>query len=201
MFPIILQDNGGVMNKKYQIIYADPPWQYRKSPNIHNGHECNTAEDNYPTMSMLEIARLPIVNIAADNSALFLWITNPRLYGDRNTNAQITPFHIMREWGFDYRTILTWVKKPGLGMGSYFRGDTEHVLFGIRGQMPIPKSIRESNVIIAARSRHSQKPEAMRDLIMRVYPNTSRIELFARRKALGWDCWGNEVDSDINLIV
>ncbi len=189
------------MNKKYQVIYADPPWQYRKSPNIHNGHERNTAEDNYPTMSMTEIAKLPVASIAADDCTLFLWITNPRLYGDRNTNASFTPFHIMRAWGFDYRTMLTWVKQPGLGMGSYFRGNTEHVLFGIRGQMPIPASLRETNVIFAARSRHSQKPEAMRDLIMRVYPNASRIELFARRKCFGWDCWGNEVESDIDLPV
>jgi len=185
-------------NKKYQIIYADPPWQYRKSPNIHNGHQRKTAEDNYLTMSMEEIAELPITKIAEDDCALFLWVTNPRLYGDRNTDGKFTPFHIMRSWGFDYRTLLTWVK-PGFGLGSYFRGNTEHVLFGIRGRMFIPTDIREGNIISAPRGRHSEKPEAMRDLIDRVYPNGSRIELFARRKALGWDCWGNEVDSDIEL--
>jgi N6-adenosine-specific RNA methylase IME4 len=114
------------------------------------------------------------------------------LYGERNDHS-ISPVNIMEAWGFDYRTTLVWWKTPGLGMGSYFRTDTEFVLFGVRGgDCQIAPRLRKSNLFRAARRGHSQKPEHFYDLVESVSP-APRLELFSRaHHRLGWDVWGNE---------
>lgn len=175
---------------KYVTIVADPPWSYRKSkPTGDEQHNRRWAEDVYPTMKMKEIAALPVGDLAAENAHLYLWVTNPRLFGDRFDNS-FGPVQIMEGWGFRYATMLTWVKtQPGLG--SYFRGHTEHVLFGVRGSLPVEPSKRPPNYFIAPRTTHSAKPECFLDLVEAVSPGPY-LELFARRNRMGWDTWGNE---------
>jgi N6-adenosine-specific RNA methylase IME4 len=175
----------------YRTIVADPPWRYRVSAGIttRTSHGTACAEDNYPTMTNAEIMALPVRDLAADNAHLYVWVTNPKLYGDKD---RITPRDIVEAWGFQYITLLTWIKKPGaLGMGFYFRGETEHVVFAKRGDAPIPTSQREVNWFFAAKRRHSEKPDSFMDMVERVSP-APRLEMFSRRARLGWDTWGNE---------
>jgi N6-adenosine-specific RNA methylase IME4 len=158
-----------------------------------------TAEGNYPTMTNAEIAALPVREHAAPKAHLYLWVTNPRMFGERgHRHDGPSPVEILEGWGFAYVTMLTWVKTGAPGLGFYFRGHTEHVLFGVRGGLGIPAPLRESNVIVAPRARHSQKPGAFYDLVERVSPGP-RLEMFSRACRLGWHAWGNEVDSHIEL--
>lgn len=122
-------------------------------------------------------------------SHLYLWVTNPRLF--REAGDLYGPNEIMAAWGFRYVTMLTWHKLGAPGMGWYFRGDTEHVLFGVRGKAGIAPGIRESNHFAAARREHSAKPDRFYELVERVSPGPY-LELFARRRRYGWDVWGNE---------
>ena len=180
---------------KYRTIVADPPWQYRKAAEG-GPHSRRWAEDVYPTMPMAEIINLPIREHAEDEAHLDLWVTNPRICGDRNSHDGITPFDILAAWGFEYKTMLTWVKP--IGLGSYFRGATEHVLFGVRGRLPIEPSSRESNVITAPRGEHSAKPQAFYDLVERVSPGPY-LDLFARCQRFGWDTWGNQCFNHVEM--
>lgn len=141
-------------------------------------------------MSNEELAALPVAEWAADNAHLYMWVTNPKLYGDRR--GGLTPCDVMEAWGFKYQTTLTWLKKGALGMGFYFRGETEHVLFGTRGKAPIPTDRRERNWFEAAKTGHSVKPDSFLDMVERVSPGPY-LEMFARRARLGdWSYWGNE---------
>ena len=173
---------------KYRTIVADPPWRYTVTPNEDGP---STAEKHYETATQDAISELPIAALAQDNAHLYMWVTNPilteqRLRGGPNAVA------IARAWGFEPKTLLTWIKSEnGAGMGFYFRGDTEHVLFAVRGQLSIPSERRISNVFRGSRGEHSQKPDAFLDLVEQVSPGPY-LELFARRQRLGWDTWGNE---------
>lgn len=187
-------EGGGV--RRYRTIVADPPWRYRSSDILTRGWrrtasvETDKAEGHYTTLTNAEVAALPVGDLAADEAHLYLWVTNPRLYGERN--GECSPLEIIEGWGFTYKTLLTWVKTGPMGLGFYFRGQTEHVLFCTRGDVRIPAADRESNVITAPRRGHSEKPDAFYDLVERVSPEP-RVELFARRARLGgWDYWGNE---------
>ena len=169
---------------KYGTIVADPPWAYQNSTIPMGG-----VAKHFPTMTNAEIAGLPVRELAADNAHLYLWVTNPRLFAEKH-DAGIGPREIMDAWGFRYVTLLTWVKNR-LGLGYYFRGCTEHVMFGVRGKCPIPGPERIANVFRGPGGRHSQKPEVFLDLVERVSPEP-RLEMFARRNRMGWDTWGNE---------
>jgi N6-adenosine-specific RNA methylase IME4 len=180
---------------KYHTIVADPPWRYRKDgidPRSNGkAYSRNSwAEQNYLTLSNAAIRDLPVGQLAAESGHLYLWVTAPRLYGERHDDS-ITPHDIMRAWGFEYRTTLVWWKQPGLGLGSYWRVDTEFVLFGIRGSAPVAPHLRRSNVIVAPRGEHSQKPDAFYDMVEQV-SSGPYVELFARRHRFFWDVWGNE---------
>lgn len=186
---------------QYAAIVADPPWRYRNTRGTQTrskiGRKAITAEGNYPTMSNREIADLSVKSIAADQAHCYLWVTVPRLFGERR-RGEVQPIDILEAWGFTYVTMLTWVKTGPPGLGFYFRGNTEHVLFGTRGGLAIPAAMRESNVIVAPRGKHSVKPGAFYDLVERVSPGP-RIELFSRACRLGWHAWGNEVHPDVDL--
>lgn len=183
----------------FDVIVADPPWMYQKNPGSKgaNAGATGTVDLHYSTMTNEQIADLPVQGIAAENAHLFMWITNPGMYGGRFST--VTPYQIATRWGFTYRTLLTWVKtsKDGDpirgGMGWYFRGCTEHVLYATRGKVAIPAALREPNVVLAPRSRHSAKPAAFMELVERVTTGR-RVELFARETRLGWDSWGNELE-------
>lgn len=181
------------LSPPYGTIVADPPWRYRKSPQEANTtHARNLVSDLYDTLSMRELAALPVADLAAPNAHLYLWVTVPRLFGERDDRHGFGPFQILNAWGFRYVTMLTWHKTGAPGMGSYFRIDTEHCLFGVRGHAPIPPRLRLRNVIVAPRGRHSEKPSALLEMAEQVSPSP-RVELFARQRRPGWDAWGNQI--------
>jgi len=181
------------MTKKYQIIYADPPWEYGSWGGSNPIHRPNTKiyPMPYPTMKVNDIMALPIGHLADNNCELYLWTTQ-RYLPDA--------FKVIKAWGFKYCQTLTWCKKPrGLGQGGIYCPTTEFLLLARKGKMPKVRRI-DSTWFLTKRphNSHSTKPEDFQDMIEQVtYP--PRLELFARRKRLGWDCWGNEVESDIKL--
>lgn len=169
-------------NKKYKTIYADPPW-----PEYGGGKIKRGADRHYPLMSVKEIMALPVRDIADENCHLYLWVTN---------NFLIAGLEVMKAWGFRYVTTITWLKDK-MGLGQYFRGITEHCLFGVKGKLPykIIDGKRQQGVtgFYAQKTIHSEKPEEMRKMIEKVsYP--PYIELFARNQIPGWDCLGFDVD-------
>lgn len=181
---------------RYRTIVADPPWRYGKRMHVKTQNVAHrqdrsfgaSAEDVYPTMSFAEIAAMPVGDLAEDDAHLYLWVTNTKLF-DSDDGWTIPT--ILSAWGFTYKTLLTWDKTGPLGMGYYFRGRTEHVIFAVRGRLPIEARQREQNIIHAPNGAHSTKPDAFYDLVERVSPSP-RVELFARRARFGWDYWGNE---------
>jgi len=144
------------------------------------------ADRHYPLMKTKDIMALPVRMIADDNCHLYLWATNNHLQD---------AFSVMGAWGFEYKTMITWLKDKK-GLGQYFRGKTEHCLFGVRGNLPYKtmdgKRCQGVTGFFAPRREHSRKPEEMRAMIELV-SYEPRIELFARERFDGWDCWGNEV--------
>lgn len=179
--------------RKYSIIYADPPWAYYVWSKKGAGR---SAENHYPTMSIKEICALPVAEIAAKDSALFLWVTFPMLPFS---------FEVIRAWGFEYKSVaFCWVKRnrksPGwfVGLGHWTRANAELCLLATRGHPHrIAADVRQ--IIDTPVEEHSKKPDEARDRIVRLMGNLPRIELFARKKTPGWDVWGNEVDGDIEL--
>ena len=175
-----------IINKKYKIIYADPPYLY-KNKNT-GGSMISGAIAKYPVMDLQDILELPVKEIAHKDSCLFLWVTVPLIQEG---------FQVLNAWGFKYKTMLTWRKIMSLGMGYWYRGQTEHLLLGIKGKVKAFR-IQKPNFIQCKVGKHSQKPQEFRGLIEMTGLNP-KIELFAREKHKGWDVWGNEVESDIIL--
>tara|TARA_R110002020_G_C15761074_1_gene727122 strand:- start:10 stop:540 length:531 start_codon:yes stop_codon:yes gene_type:complete len=165
-------------NKKYNVIYADPPWNEVGGGKIKRG-----ADKHYPLMKTNEIKKLPVANIADETCWLFLWVTN---------NYLKDGLDVMDAWGFEYITNLVWAKNT-IGLGYYFRGQHELCLFGKKGQMK-PNSRSESTLVNAKKTKHSKKPEEFYKKIEAVCSG-NKIELFARNTRDGWDVWGNEVNS------
>ena len=162
--------------KKYNVIYADPPWYEKGGGKIKRG-----ADRHYNLMKTSDIKRLPVNDLADNPCWLFLWVTN---------NYLKDGLDVMEHWGFKYVTNLVWAKNT-IGLGYYFRGQHELCLFGKKGQMK-PNSRSESTLVIAKKTKHSKKPDEFYRKIERVCDG-NKIELFARNKRFDWDCWGNEV--------
>ncbi len=185
--------------KKYQIIYADPPWKYgvwgknsgRGCRGDFSGRKDVIVKQPYPTMSIKEIKALPVANLANTNCELYLWTTQKYLPYS---------FGVITSWGFKYCQVLTWCKKPrGTGQGGIYCPTTEFLLLGRKGKMPKVKRIDTTWwETKRPHNSHSTKPHFYRQLIKGV-SKPPRIELFARQKTDGWDVWGNEVESDIEL--
>uniref|UniRef100_A0A6M3L1D4 Putative methyltransferase n=1 Tax=viral metagenome TaxID=1070528 RepID=A0A6M3L1D4_9ZZZZ len=169
-------------NKKYQIIYADPPWEVKAGPGwASNGKSRNLV---YPTMTLEEIKHLPVKDISDKECILFLWTINKYI----EQSYQITRF-----WGFKPSTLLIWCKNPnGIGLGGTFSLTTEYLLFAWKGKCGAEKRY-DTTWWIEKRGRHSEKPKLFRDIIDKTFTNKTKIELFARQKTEGWDVWGNEV--------
>lgn len=186
----------------YRTIVADPPWRYSATSEAkpQAGRSSRMVEGHYQTMSVEEIAALPVAELAHESAHLYLWVTNPRIYGNQKDSGGrgMMPIDIVHAWGFEYTTLLTWVKTGAPGMGFYFRGMTEHCIFATRKKCPIPAEIRESNVITAPRGRHSEKPDAFMDMVERVSPGPY-LELFSRRARFGWDTWGDQALGGLEL--
>lgn len=179
--------------KKYQIIYADPPWSYKVWSKKGTGR---SAEQHYPVMEKKDIQNLPIVNFADDDCVLFLWATYPCIE---------EALELIKYWGFQYKTVaFTWVKRNKVadswfwGLGHWTRSNPEICLLATRGH---PKRVSRGvhSVLDDRIMTHSQKPNSARERIVELMGNIPRIELFAREKTKGWDVWGNEVKSDIEL--
>ena len=173
--------------KKYQVIYADPPWPYRVWSKKGSGR---SAESHYPTMSMEEIEKLPVGKLADENCALFLWITFPLL-------KEI--WRVVKAWGFTYKTVaFVWIKQNKKadslfwGMGYWTRANAEICILATKGSQK-RYSRRVHQVLITHIEEHSKKPEEARNRIEQLMGDVPRVELFARREAPGWDVWGNEV--------
>jgi N6-adenosine-specific RNA methylase IME4 len=160
----------------FRTLVADPPWRFNEKQDFGDG----LAEDKYPSMSTDEIAALPLADLAAPDSHLYLW-----------TPVTKVPeaLRVCEAWGFRYVGLLTWAK-PGLGLGTWWRVSTEHIVFGVRGSLPTTPNLR--NWFEAPRGRHSVKPGKFFELVETASPGPY-VELFARRQRAGWTCWGNEL--------
>ena len=177
------------MQKKFNIILADPPWLYNARNNSNT--KFGSGMHIYEGMKPSEICNLPVSEIADENCVLFLWVTFPRLQEGLD---------VMKAWGFEYKTCaFTWVKtnknndKPFFGIGYYTKSNAELCLLGIKGKMkPVSNSV--SQVIISPREEHSKKPAIARDKIIELFGDLPRIELFARQTEDGWNSLGNEID-------
>ena len=168
--------------KKYKTIIADPPWRYgdRLSP--------KHGRITYETMSVEEIKALQVNDIAEDGCHLYLWVTNSFIKQG---------FEILEAWGFTYKTIITWIKPNYLGLGHYWRNNTEHCLFATKGKSKVRRKDMW-NVFIAPKRKHSAKPVEFMGCVEEM-SEKPRLEMFSRCKRDGWDSWGNEIDSDIEI--
>ena len=176
---------------KYKIIYADPPWSYNDKMSGHSfslDHEYETQNKNW-------IANLKVNEIADKDSVLFLWAVSPQLP---------EALEVMKAWGFKYITVaFCWSKHTKnkikvTNLGRWTMGNIELCLLGRKGKpQRIAKNIKQ--LVEAERTIHSKKPSEVRDRIVSLMGGVKRIELFAREKIEGWDVWGNEVKSDIDL--
>lgn len=171
--------------KKYQIIYADPPWRYDFSKD-----NADKIEVHYPTMELKDIEKLVYELPIDENAVLYLWSTAPKL---------LEALSVMKAWGFTYKTQAVW-DKGWVGLGYWFRGQHEMLLVGVKGKFSPPQpTARVSSVYHEKKGKHSRKPDYFRNLIAVQFPDKEKLELFARQKTEGWDVWGNEVESDLNL--
>lgn len=167
---------------KYRTILLDPPWKEQGGGKIKRG-----ADRHYNLMSTKEIEQLPIKQLADQRGChIYLWVTN---------NFLKDGLYLMDKWGFEYITTITWMKDR-MGLGQYFRGMTEHCLFGTTKKRLAYKIIdgkRQQGVtgFYSPKTRHSEKPLIMYDFIEKV-SYSPRIELFARNERVGFDCWGND---------
>jgi N6-adenosine-specific RNA methylase IME4 len=163
---------------EFDLVSADPPWQ------MGNLASSGSPEQHYPTMTTTEIAELKIP--AADNAILFMWVVSSLLPD---------ALKVIEAWGFVPKSTMVWVK-PSIGPGNYVRNRHELLIIATRGNRPLPEpKHRVDSVVEAPRGRHSEKPKVFYELIERMYPHATRLELFARGKQRpGWTFWGNEVE-------
>jgi site-specific DNA-methyltransferase (adenine-specific) len=202
--------------KKYNTIYADPPWSYdnKKTGRALVGSGANmAADDKYDTLSLDQLCALPIKKIVEKDCILFMWAVVPMMP---------EALQVIEAWGFKYKTMLTWRKIKSQGLGYWFRGQCEHLLVATKGS---PKAFRQQvcnyyeseydlmddHVHQQKVGRHSQKPGYFRDLISKAvtisFEEPKKLELFARtREGMfgdmeyeGWDVYGNEVNNSIIL--
>ena len=186
-------------NKKYNIIYADPPWQFKyqskkRTDGTSDDLNIRDPQKEYPCMTIDDIYNMPVNEIADDNSILFLWVTYPLLKEGIKT---------MEEWGFTYKTCgFSWIKQNKKsdslfwGLGYWTRANNEICLLGTKGK---PKRVGKGvhQVVMSKIQKHSQKPDIVKDRIVELCGDVPRIELFARQRTKGWDVWGNEVSEEV----
>ena len=183
--------------KKYNIIYADPPWAYKVWSKKGKGR---SAESHYNTMTKEDIQNLNVQSITEKDAVLFLWVTYPCLEEG---------LELIKKWGFTYKTCaFSWVKtnkknsNPFTGMGYYTRATNEICLLATKGKVLPRKSKSVKQVILSPIREHSRKPDEIRNRIVELFGDLPRVELFCRHPADGWDSIGNEVDgSDIRDVL
>ena len=165
----------------YSTIVIDPPWDWGDEG---DGDQLGRARPDYATMPIDELCGLPVSKLAADNSHIYMWITNRSLPKG---------FRLFDAWGFRYITAITWVK-PSFGMGTYFRGQTEHVLFGVKGSLPLKRK-NQGTVFEAPRgpNGHSSKPTEFYELVESC-SNGPYLEMFSRHDRDDWTAWGQNAE-------
>ena len=175
-------------NKKYNIIYADPAWKTKYFKEKKDG--LLSRKLPYSTLTDNEIINLPVKNITDENSILFLWCIDSKI-------PILTS--IMESWGFTFKAVgFVWGKQAKTTNGfnstfsSYTRKTCEFCFIGTKGKYLVKKRSVEQ-LILKSKREHSRKPDCVRDRIVELCGDLPRIELFARQKVDGWDCWGNEV--------
>ena len=183
-------------DKKYNIIYADPPWHYGSKSAVNNttGSAIKPLSDHYSTMSLQELKNMSIKNMTKDDAACFMWVTDSHID---------EALEVLRSWGFAYKTIaFNWVKTTSKGnycknVAPWTMKSSEICLLGIKGRMTKYKQANNiESLVIAQRTQHSQKPNEVRKRIEDLFGDLPRIELFAREKTDGWDVWGDEIVDD-----
>lgn len=168
---------------QFSVFYADPPWQYDFAES-----DSRKIENQYETLTADQLVELgnEIQPMAADDSVLYMWATNPKLR---------EALRVVAAWGFEYVTGAVWIKDK-IGMGYYFRQRHELLLVGKRGDFPVPEpENRPDSVIEAPRGKHSAKPALVYELLEAMYGDQPKVELFSRSQRPGWESWGNEVPS------
>lgn len=198
---------------RFDVIMADPPWEYdRPRALVGNGGRGGKGaasivqadvEQHYQTMPLEKIKGLPVARVAANDSLLFLWTTNPFL-------ADGSAADVVRAWGFRPTSVLTWAKvqadgrSPSMKTGHWFRSASEHIIFATRGHVRRPDPFEALPTWLPGpRLAHSVKPEIFHEMAEKTIPNGSYLELFARRGPRGerWAVWGNEVSSTFEFPV
>lgn len=192
-------------NKKYQVIYADPPWDYGgktqydksviKSQNVRFEKNIflSSASFQYPTIKLKQLKELNIESISDNNCLLFMWTTGPQMANS---------IELGEAWGFEYKTVAFVWDKMVHNPGRYTLSQTEFVLAFKKGKFPQPRGARNVRQFIQVhRGEHSVKPVEVIDGITKMFPTQEKIELFARNKYDGWDSWGLETDGkSMNII-
>lgn len=166
--------------RKFSTIVLDPPWDWGDEG---DADQLGRARPTYATMSIEAISNLPVEDLAEKNAHIYLWITNRSLPKG---------FALLERWGFRYITTITWVK-PSFGMGNYFRGSTEQILFGVRGSLPLLRNNVGTHFCASRPGEHSTKPDESYKLIESCSPGPW-LEMFARTLRPGWSQWGAEVN-------
>lgn len=190
----------GTSEKRFRTIVADPPWPYRsygtgifaRTPRKDGTPSRKVQDTGYP---LLSIADLCAAQPESDNDAhLYLWTTNAFM---------VEAHEVARAWGFEPKTICTWVKvkpdgRPSMKTGYYFRGATEHFLFAVKGSMPLKRRDLPTAYLWPRVAQHSAKPDAFYDLVEQASPGPY-LELFARRARFGWSYAGEESLGDVEI--
>jgi len=184
-------------NRKFQVIYADPPWDYGgkmqydkstiKSENMNFKRDIfiSSASFKYPTLKLKELMQLDVNSIADDNCILFMWTTGPQFENSIKLGVA---------WGFEYKTVAFVWDKMVHNPGRYTLSQTEFVLAFRKGNFPTPRGARNVHQLLSApRSKHSEKPVEIIKSITEMFPNQDKIELFARQNFFGWENWGLEI--------
>ena len=181
--------------RRWRTIVVDPPWQFDQAWATNGnpflfygtrGRKARGAIANYADATIDEIAAMPIGEYAEpENAHMYIWTTN---------SFVLEAHQLMKAWGFTYKTMLTWIK-PRLGMGTYYRNCSEHVLFGVRPRSPILRRDLRTT-FHGEQGRHSEKPQAFYDMVETASPGPY-LDVFARKQRMGWDVAGNEVYSSI----
>jgi len=184
-------------NKKFDIIYADPPWHYngklqfdkssksKETIDLSRNIFISTADFKYPTLKTSELMEIPIHEIAKDDCLLFMWTSNPHL-------AQA--IELGEAWGFGYKTVAFVWDKMNHNPGQYTLSNCELCLVFKHGKIPRPRGARNIQQLVRSpRKKHSEKPIEVIQAIEKMFPTQERIELFARKKPKGWSVWGLDV--------
>jgi len=189
-------------NKKYSVIYADPPWDYNGKLQFDKSSKgvdeldvsrkifISSASFKYPTLKLEELKKLPLTDIAEEDCLLFMWTSNPHLS---------QAIELGEAWGFKYRTIAFIWDKMNHNPGQYTLSNCEICLVFKRGKIPQPRGARNVRQLVRVpRGKHSEKPIEVLKGITQMFPTQEKVELFARRTEEGWDCWGLDVFEKTN---